>query len=154
MAIPNVPGQLTLTQNLQFNETDQEFVRANTAQQLMASSSISAATAIAVTNYNGRGIMAFMTITTAFPGSASLTYTLKVKAVNPDTSATIVLGAAAARSASGVSILTIYPGIAASAGANAQVNMAVPRNLQVVASMSAAVASTNVAMSLGMMILL
>lgn len=154
MAIPNVPGQLTLTQNLQFDGTDHEFRRGNIAQTLLASTSVSASTAISVTNHNARGIMAFMNISTGFPVSASLTYTLKIKAIDPVTSATVVLGGAAARSASGLSTLVIYPGIATSAGANAQVSLAVPRNIQVVASMSAAVASTNVALSLGMMSLL
>ena len=143
-------GQVVTSLNLQFNGVDHEFAEGNISETLMASSSISATTAISVTNLNARGVMAIMNITTGFPASASLTYTLKIRAVDPASSATVVLGAAAARSLSGVSTLTIYPGITTSAGANAQVSMAIPRRIDVVASMSAAVASTNVAMSLGL----
>jgi hypothetical protein len=121
---------------------------------LMAATSLSASTAIPVTNWNGRGIMAFMNITSAFPGSASTTYALKVRAVNPLSAGTyVVLGSATPRSASGVSTVTIYPGIAASAGPNAQINMCVPRDIQIVASLSTGATSKEVVLSLGMMII-
>lgn len=143
-------GQVVTALNLQFNGTDQEFVRANVSETLLAAgTSLSASTAIPLTLTNARGLMAIMNITTAFPASASLTYVLKIRAIDPASSATVVLGATAARSASGVSSLMIYPGIAASAGANAQVNVSVPRRVEVAVSMSAAVASTNIALSLG-----
>lgn len=121
---------------------------------LMASTSLSASTAIAVTNFCARGIMAFMNITSAFPGSASTTYALKVKAVSPlSVGATVVLAAATPRSASGQSTVMIYPGIAASAGVNCQVNCVLPRDIQIVASASLGATSKEVVLSLGMMFL-
>lgn len=122
---------------------------------LMASTSLSAGTAIAVTNFGARGILAFMNITSGFPGSASVTYCLKVKAVSPlSVGATVVLAAATPRSASGQSTVMIYPGIAASAGVNCQVNCALPRDLQIVASASLGATSKEVVLSLGMMFIL
>ena len=121
---------------------------------IMASTSLSASTAVPVTNWTGRGIMAFMNITSAFPVSASTTYALKVKAIDPTAANSFVtIGAATPRSASGVSTVTIYPGIAVSAGVNCQVNMVCPRDIVIVASLSTGATSKEVVMSLGMMIL-
>lgn len=122
---------------------------------IMAATSLSASTAVPVTNWTGRGIMAFMNITSAFPGSASTTYALKVKVVDPTGIAGtyVTLGAASPRSTSGVSTVTIYPGIAVSAGNNCQVNMVCPRDLVIVASLSTGATSKEVVMSLGMTIL-
>lgn len=115
----------------------------------MADGSLTASTAIPITNFNGRGIMAFMNITAFIAGSGSTTYALKIKALNPlSTGSVIVIGGAAAQSATGVSTLCIYPGIAASAGANAQVNMGLPRDFQLVASLSAGATSKGVTLSL------
>lgn len=115
----------------------------------MASSSLTASTAIPITNFNGRGVMAFMNITSFAAGSGSTTYALKIKALNPlSTGSVVTLGGASPQSASGVSTLCVYPGIAASAGANAQVSMALPRDFQLVASLSSGATSKGVVMSL------
>lgn len=148
-------GPTTNDQNLLFNETTWDPARNNTTQILMAASSLSASTAISITNFNGRGIFAIMNISSAFPGSASTTYALKIRVSNPlSAGSTIVLGSATPRSASGVSTLCIYPGIAASAGPNAQVSMGCPRDLQIVASLSTGATSKEVVMSLAVMTLL
>lgn len=160
MSDPRVPDGKPVDAPLLYNESADTFVieRANQSKVLMASSSISATTAVAFTNHNARGIVAFMTISTAFPASASLTYTLKVKMTDPSSGITVTLAAAPPRSASGTDALVIYPGaIAGSASAGATVTragMPVPRDIIVTASMSALVASTNVAMSLGLMSIL
>lgn len=133
---------------MQENAASSDRVLAGTVD--MAASSLSASTAISITNTNYAGIFAWMNVTSAFPGSASTTYTLKIKAVSPlSAGATIIIGAAAARSTSGMSSLVIYPGILNSAGANAQVSMVLPRELQIVASLSSGATSKEVVLSLG-----
>ena len=124
-------------------------------QIIMAATSLSASTAVPVTNWTGRGIMAFMNVSSAFPVSASTTYCLKVKAVDPTGPGNtyVTLGAATPRSASGVSTVCVYPGITVSAGVNCQVNMACPRDLVIVASLSTGATSKEVVLSLGMMII-
>jgi hypothetical protein len=119
-------------------------------ETIMASSSLSASTAITVTNNNFKGLTAYMRITSAFPGSASTTYALKVYAVPVTGGSNILIGGATPRSASGVSSVTVYPGITVSAGVNAQVSMALPRDLSIVASLSTGATSKEDIMSLAM----
>lgn len=127
----------------------------NTADVLMASSSISATTAIAVTNFNARGAYVFMNITSAFPGSGSTTLALKVKALAPGlvTASAASIAAVPAVSASGMTVLCVYPGaIAGSSSAVAGVTTVgrpIPRDFLVVASYSSAAASAALTVSIG-----
>lgn len=123
-----------------------------TSTVLMASSSLSASTAISVTNFYGRGAMFFMNITSAFPGSASTTYTLKIKTAMPNaTASSAVLCACSPRSASGAVVLVVYPGAALTQGAALTVaGFPLPLNFTVVASLSTGATSKEVVMSLGM----
>jgi hypothetical protein len=121
----------------------------------MPATSLSASTAIAITNWNAQGIIAFMNITSAFPGSASTTYCLKIKAVSPlSTGATVVLGACTPRSSSGQSVLMLAPGIqvfSATTGPISTFSIGVPRDIQIVASASLGATSKEVVLSLGYM---
>lgn len=141
--------------NLVYNGSAFESLRNNTSEILMASTSLSASTAIAVTNFSGRGIYAYMNITSAFPGSGSTTYTLKVKTIPPNASASgTVIAACPPRSASGMTTLCIYPGAVVgsnSAGtAITHSGFPLPRNFSVVASLSSGATSKEVVMSIGM----
>lgn len=138
-----------------------ELARNNFDQVLMASTSLSASTAIAAINHNGRGIMAFMNITSAFPGSASTTYTLKIKAIQPNaTASAVTICAAPPASVSGAYVLCLYPGaVKPTVSISGAANVAIfggpcPRNFQVVASLSSGATSKEVVMSLGLTILL
>jgi hypothetical protein len=131
----------------------------NFEEVLMASTSLSASTAIAVNNFTGRGLYAFMNITSAFPGSGSTTYTLKIKLVPPNaTASAVTLCAAPARSASGMVVLCVYPGaVVGSASATTGIThcgFPLPRSFQVIASASFGATSKEVVMSLGMTIIL
>ena len=147
----------------QFNPNISELGRPIANERvLMASSSLSASTAISVTNFDGIGAMFFMNITSAFPGSASTTYALKVKMVVPNNTAlTITLGATTPMSASGTTTLCIYPGALRSStapSASTDANLAVfgcplPRAFNVVASLSTGATSKEVVMSIGMVTL-
>lgn len=142
--------------NPDFNELNQPV---HQERILMPSTSLSASTAIAVTNFAGRGAMFFMNITSAFPGSGSTTYALKVKAIMPNAVlSAVTIAACAPMSASGVSTLIIYPGALRSStapSASTDAAMAVfgcplPRTFNVVVSLSTGATSKEVTMSLGM----
>lgn len=126
---------------------------------LMASSSLSAGTAISVTNFAGRGALFYMNITSAFPGSGSTTYTLKIQLRQPNAvNSAVTLCACAPMSASGVSTLVVFPGaLRSSTAPSTSVNAALavmgcplPRNFSVVVSLSTGATSKEVVMSLGM----
>lgn len=164
---PTIPGAVTGTptgaQNLVYNETTFDLQRGNTDQVILASSSVSASQVVTVTNFNGRGIYAYMNITSAFPGSGSTTYALKIKAVQPNaTTSAQTIAACAPVSASGCTVLCVYPGASKATGSNstsAIANLAVaslplPRTFQVVASLSTGATSKEVVMSLGLTIIL
>jgi len=157
---PRVPAGTPDQANLLYNESADTFVvgRANQSRVLMASTSISASTAVAFTNHNARGVVAFMSISSAFPGSGSTTYTLKVKMTDPASGNVVTLAAAPPRSASGTDALVVYPGaIAGSASAGATVTrsgMPAPRDITVTASLSSGATSKEVVMSLGIMTIL
>lgn len=156
-AIPDEAlGSIASNCNLGYNGSSYEVIRQNLSQVLMAATSMSASTAIEVTNFNGRGIYAYMNITSAFPGSGSTTYTLKIQTIPPNASASgTVVAACPARSASGISTLCIYPGLLiASISAITISNMPLPRRFRVVASLSTGATSKEVVMSLGMDIIL
>ena len=142
--------------NLGYNGSGFESMRQNLSQVLMASSSLSASTAISVTNFNGRGVYAYMNITSAFPGSGSTTYTLKIKSIPPNaTASAFTIAAAAPRSASGMSVICMYPGAIIGTASSTVVHsgLPVPRDFQVVASLSSGATSKEVVMSLGLHIL-
>lgn len=134
----------------QYNETNWEFFRGNTNQVLLASTSVSASTAISVTNYNACGIMAFMNVTGNFPpGSASTTIALKIQAVAPD-GTNVLLGGSTAKSVSGMTTVSIHPGLSESTGiSTSYFNRVLPRSLRVLASISTAAASVGFLLTLG-----
>ena len=147
-------GPVASSCNLVWNGSAFESLRGNTAEILMASSSLSASTAIAVTNFSGRGIYAYMNITSAFPASGSTTYTLKVKTIPPNATASgTTIAACPPRSASGMTTLCIYPGAVVgsnSAGtAITHSGFPLPRDFRVVASLSSGATSKEVVMSIG-----
>lgn len=126
---------------------------------LMPSTSLSASTAISVTNFAGRGAIFFMNITSAFPGSSSSTVALKVKIVQPNALlSAVTIAACTPTSVSGVSVLVCYPGaLRSSTAPSVSTNAALyvmgcplPANFSVVASFSSGATSKEVVMSLGM----
>lgn len=152
-----IPGNANTDAVLNFNGSSYDIQRANLSQVLLAPSGISASTAISVTNFNARGFYAFMNITSAFPGSGSTTLALKIKALPPGlvTASAVTIAAIAARSASGIVTICMYPGaIAGSASADALITTTgrpAPRDFLVVASYSSAAASASLTVSLGLM---
>ena len=137
--------------NYEYNETNWEFIRGNTNQAILAASSVSASTAISVTNFNARGVIAFMNVTGNFPpGSASTTIALKIQAVAPDGTNVLIIGSTA-KSISGMTTVSIYPGLSDTAGVSTnRFNMICPRNLRVLASISTAAASFGCVLTLGL----
>ncbi|SRR6266404_4442870 len=126
---------------------------------LMPSSSLSASTAISITNFAGRGAYFFMNITSAFPGSASTTYALKIQMKQPNAQlSAVTLAAMTPASASGVYVLCVFPGaLRSSTAPSASTNAALavfgcplPANFNVVVSLSTGATSKEVVMSLGM----
>lgn len=134
-----------------YNESSYETLRGNTGFQLRAALTASANVTIGpITNINASGGYFWLDIA-SLPGSASTTIALKIQATNPVTGRFITIGGLAARGTSGNAAVVIYPGIAASAGsALAQVNMVLPRNLQVIASLSTGATSKDCVFSIGM----
>lgn len=152
-------GQIVSSIKLGYNGSGYELVRQNTAQVLMSSRSLSASTAISVTNHNSRGLIAFMNITSAFPGSGSTTFALKVKMVPPNaTASAVTIAATAPRSTSGMVTLVVYPGVTIGSASGASTlttysGFPLPRDIQVVASASLGATSNTVVMSLGMFLI-
>lgn len=153
-------GQVMSNINLGYNGSGYEMVRQNTAHVLMTSRSLSASTAISVTNFNARGLIAFMNITSGFPTSGSTTYALKVKMIPPNSTASAVtIAASPPRSASGMVTLVVYPGVTIGSASGAGTlttysGFPLPRDIQVVASASLGATSNTVVMSLGMFLIL
>lgn len=143
---PSIPAYVPPGAELDYNETTFDLRRNNISKVLRANSTASASVTITDTNYDARGLLVFFNIAT-LPGSASTTFALKVQAIDPVTSATYLLCGQAARSATGMSTLLIYPG--ATAAANSATSMSVPRNIQFLISMSSAAASKGATLSLG-----
>ena len=126
----------------------------NTGDTLMAATSISASTAISVTNFYGRGIYAYMNITSAFPGSGSTTLALKVRTIPPNaTASAVTIAATAARSASGMVVLCVYPGLSTGSNSSYAITtsgLPLPKDFQILASYSSAAASAALTVSIGM----
>lgn len=145
-------GNVVHNQNLEFNETDHEFTRGNTNQTLLAATSVSASTAVTATCF-GRGIIAWAEITSGLPpGSASVTFALKVQAISPvGSNRFVTLAASSARSASGIVAVAVAPALTETAGiAYAQANRLVPRNIRILASISSGAASFGMVLALGL----
>lgn len=116
-----------------------------TATTLLASSSLSASTAIAgIANPNCKGAL-FILDVTALPGSGSTTIALKLQTVLPRTA---TFAARAAVSASGAAVFMVYPGISASAGGVAS---PLPRTFNALISLSTGATSKECVLSLTMM---
>lgn len=136
----------------EFNEFTYERTRGNTSRVLMAATSVSASTAVTVTNY-GRGIIAWADITSGLPpGSASTTFALKVQAVSPvGTNRWVTLATTTARSVSGIVACAVGPALTETSGvAYAQANRLVPRDVRILASISSAAASFGCVLALGL----
>ena len=145
-------GTVESNVNLQYNGTAYETMKGNTSQVLMAASSVSASTAVTVTNTNGRGILAWMEITSGLPpGSASVTVALKVQMVAPvGTNRFKTLATTGALSASGSYAIAIYPGMSSTAVTGVSFNAGiVPRDIRILASISSGAASFGCVMALG-----
>lgn len=143
---PSVPARVPDGANLDYNETTFDYRRNNIAKTLRENSTASASVTIPDTNYDARGLIAFFNIAT-LPGSASTTFALKIQAIDPVTSGTYLLCSQAARSATGMTTLVLYPGMASAA--NSSTSVCCPRNLQFLISMSSAAASKGATLSLG-----
>lgn len=145
-------GPIGSNVNLQYNGTAFESMRGNTSQVLLAAASVSASTAVTVTNFNSKGIMAWMEITSGLPpGSASVTVALKVQAVAPvGTNRFKTLATTGALSASGSFAVAIYPGMSSTAVTGVSFNAGiVPRDLRILVSISSGAASFGCVMALG-----
>ena len=148
-------GPIGSSVQLAYNGATMDAVRTNTSLFNMASTSLTASTAISVTNYNARGCYAYMNITTLAAASGSTTWTLKIKITPPnaDTSA-VTICAAPPRSATGMTVLCVYPGAVVgsnSAGtAITHSGFPLPRDFQIVASLSSGATSKGCTMTLGL----
>jgi hypothetical protein len=122
----------------------------NQSIALLAATSVSASTAISITNFNATGIRAYMNVTGNFPpGSASTTIALKIQAVAPD-GTNVLLGGSTAKSVSGMTTVSIYRGATESTGiATSQFNRLLSRNMRILASISTAAASFGCILTLG-----
>lgn len=146
MAIPNVPGQLTLNQNLQFNGADHEFVYANLEQTVRAAATASATvTSADITNYNFSGAIFYLDIASV-PASGSATVSLTIQGKDPVTGNYASLFTSAQVSA-GTTAVMIYPGLSSSANGTTGI---LPRTFRVQSNVSAGATNKNVVFSVGM----
>ena len=146
MSIPNLPGQLTLSQSLQFNGTDHELVRANTEQTVRASGTASATVQSSdITNFNFSGAIFFLDITSV-PGSGSATVSLTIQGKDPVSGNYANLFTSAQVSA-GTTAVMFYPGISSSANGTTGI---LPRTFRVQSNVSAGATSKDVVFSVGM----
>lgn len=143
---PSVPNGMPPGAALDYNETTFDYRRNNVSKTLRANSTASASVTITDTNYDARGLIAFFNIAT-LPGSASTTFALKIRAVDPVTGGFHTLCTQAARSATGMTTLILYPGM--TGAANSATGVACPRDLSFLISMSSAAASKGATLSLG-----
>lgn len=112
---------------------------------IIASTTISASTATAVTNPMCKGAL-FIVDITSFPGSASTSVMLKFQI---DTPRTAVFAARAAQLAiTGAYAVMVYPGISASAGG---IPCPLPRNFTAKLSLSTGATSKETTLSLSML---
>jgi predicted phage tail protein len=119
-----------------------------TAQTILAAGTVlTASTSVAVDNFNCRGGLFTLDITT-LPASASNTYALKILTVDPVGGRTVTLATRAAVAVSGVAALLVYPGISASVGGVASV---LPRAFNVKVSISSGATNNSATMSLSFM---
>ena len=134
------PGAVLQTDGVTFN-----FSEANqTATTVLASSSLSASTAVSVQNFGCRGALFILNVT-QLPGSASTTVALKLRTTAP---AAFVFAARAAISATGAAGFMCYPGISASVGG---VSTPLPRAFEALLSLSTGATSKECVLSLTMM---
>lgn len=134
------PGVILVDDGTSFN-----YVEGNqTATAIVASSTISASTAVAVNNLGCRGAL-FVLDVTAIPGSLSTSIALKLNVTSPRTA---TFASRATVSASGEVVFMVYPGISASAGG---VSCPLPRNFSVQLSLSTGATSKDVTLSLNML---
>lgn len=145
---PSLPsGRVPEGAGLDYNETNFDFRRNNISKTLRADSTASASVTLTDTNYDARGLIAFFNIAT-LPGSASTTFALKIRAVDPVTGGFYTLATQAARSATGLTTLVLYPGMASAV--NSSTSVCCPRDLSFLISMSSAAASKGATLSLGL----
>lgn len=114
-----------------------------TIETVLASSSLSASTAVSVNNFGCRGALFILNVT-AVPGSGSTTIALKLRT----TTTNVVFAARAAVSAAAAVGFMVYPGVSASAGG---VSSPLPRNFQALLSLSTGATSKECVLSLSMM---
>jgi len=148
MAIPNIPGQLTIAQNTQFNGTDQEFIRANTEETVFASASRTATvTSGDLTNYNHRGAIFFLD-NTSLPASGSTTVALVLQLKDPTSGKYVEVFRSQQHSATvSTTAITIYPGITSGSDA---ASLSLPRTFRILAAVSAGATSKVAIFSIGM----
>lgn len=141
---PSSPDYLPPGATLAYDGKTFGYREANQTAVAILSGTISASTATAVENFFCRGGLFVLNIT-SLPASASTTVALKLMTTNP---ATATFATLAARSAVGAVMLTVYPGVAESAGMR---SAPLPRNFTARLSLSTGATSKEVALSLTMM---
>lgn len=141
---PNSPSYVPPGAVLAFDGKTFDYREANQTAVAILSGTVSASTATAVQNFSCRGGLFILDIT-SLPGSASTTVALKLMTTNPRTATFATL---AALSSTGTVMLTVYPGVAESAGMR---SAPLPRNFTARLSLSTGATSKEVALSLTMM---
>lgn len=152
MFSPGVPNNAVAGASLEYNESTFDLARGNNDQVLLASTSISASTAILATCY-GSGVIAWAEVTSGLPpGSASVTFALKVQMVSPvGTNRFVTLASSVGKSVSGIVAVAVGIGLTETSGvAYAQASRLVPRNLRILASISSGASSFGMVLALGM----
>lgn len=146
-ALPaEAPGPANTTVQVDYNGTTFDLVRNNLAVTVRADLTASASTTISATNFDARGLIAFFNIS-ELPASGSTTLALVIQASDPVTGGNLILATQAARSASGLTTLVLYPG--GSSAANSYTSVSVPRNISFLISASTGATNANFRFSLG-----
>ncbi len=129
-----------------------EYIQANTVPRTIIAAGQRSAniTSSLIANPCANGGIFWLDKTDAAPGSASLTVVIVVQAQSHTTGRFVTIGKGGTRSSSGVSQLTIFPGITESSGTVTRVNAVLPRNFQVYVSLSAGATSKDANFSVGM----
>lgn len=149
MALPNIPGQITLSQNTEFNNVDQELVRANFDDTVRASGTASATvTSADITNFGFTGATFYLNVTSV-PGSGSATVALVLQGKDPVSGLYAEMFRSSQFSAGTIAI-QVGPGLGDGAlSGTVRASLALPRTFRVLSAVSAGATSKDVVFSVG-----
>lgn len=132
---PNTSNEAVMNYN--FNETSWDRTRGNTSATMLASGSrTTTQNSGVIVNYNGRGVVVILEVTSAGTGSVTVT----IEGRDPSTTNFYTILSGAAVTTNSYNVYKVYPGI--TAVANAAVSDALPRLFRIIVTANNANAMT------------